>query len=374
MVIYIENKTKIKNVIINLMNDNYNIEEKVKLNNNQIDIDLCKYKYLSFDFNDKSSEIVILSKNISKLVIKYNRKIKKYNINLEVNNCYDYGRVESFTLKDEKNLFYRSDKKKNINVLLPSNYSKDKKYGVIVMFDSQNIFDLSKVGNYTLKNDPYGGWQVETSLKRISELFTKEYIVVGIENADEYREIELTPSQSLGKFKDIVLSLNDENLLNGHLDCLGDFINETLLPFIDNKYSIDNNEIGIVGSSCGGLASYYLGLRDYKKYKFIFTFTPATGFIEDETLRKFYKTIDFKKNKNNLPYIFYYQGKNGELEELLYNLNKNLLSVLFEEGYPYKLVEQYIEKSAEHNETMWRYGFNYAIIKYIEKEEDIYEW
>ena len=32
-----------------------------------------------------------------------------------------------------------------------------------------------------------------------------------------------------------------------------------------------------------------------------------------------------------------------------------------------ELIDSYIEESAEHNETMWRYGFNYAIMKYIEK-------
>ena len=369
MIIHIENKIALNNLILNLMNDNYQIisKKELDLNYNQIEIDLNKYKYLSFDFDDKKSEIVILSNNISKLVLEYNELTKTNDIYLSINNYDDYGKVENFKLIDEKNLYYRKDKSKNINVLLPRNYDENKKYGVIIMFDSQNIFDKRKVGNYTDKNDPYGGWQVETSLLNISRLYNFEYIVVGIENADEYREMELTPSQEYVKFKKELLSLEDNNLLNGKLDDLGNFINETLLPFVKSKYNVDINELGIVGSSCGGLASFYLGLRDYLNYKFIFTFTPATGFIEDSSLIELYKKIDFMKNNDKLPYIFYYQGNKGELEHLLYTINQNLLSLLYENGYKKEQIDEYIELSAEHNETMWRYGFNYAIIKYIEK-------
>ena len=78
------------------------------------------------------------------------------------------------------------------------------------------------------------------------------------------------------------------------------------------------------------------------------------------------KDINFIKNKDKLPYIFYYQGNKGDLEVLLHDLNKELISTLINEGYPKELIDVYIEESAEHNETMWRYGFNYAIIKYIE--------
>lgn len=368
MKIYIENKLMIKQLTLNLMNELYEIKKTQKLNLklNEIEIDLTKFKYLTFKFDNESSEIVVLSNNISKLILEYNKTTKKNDIYLEHFNIDDYGKIEIVKLKDEKNLFFREDKEKTINILLPKDYDKDKEYGVIIMFDSQNIYDLNKVGNYTKKNDPYGGWQVETSLSILKEKYGKEFIVVGIENADKYREIELTPSTKLGKFKDVLLDLHEENLLKGELDYFGNFINETLMTYIQNKYNIDFNEVGIVGSSCGGLASFYLGLRDHLKYKFIFTFTPATGFIEDETLRKFYRKIDFKKNKNQLPYIFYYQGKKGKLEELLFKLNSNLIPLLIEEGYPQELIDEYIEKNAEHNETMWRYGFNYAINKYIE--------
>ena len=366
--IYIDNYISLKELKACILDINYNLIRTINLDikKDKIEIDYNNDCYLYFMFDDKKSEIVRLSKNIFRLVLKYNEKTKSNDIYLDVNN-YKYKEVKVLTLKDEKNLFFREDKEKIINILLPKDYDENKKYGVIIMFDSQNIYDLNKVGNYTFKNDPYGGWQVDVSLSSISELTNNEYIVVGIEDADYYREIELTPSKKKFEFSKLLYDLKEEKLLLGELDYFGDFINETVLPYISSNYSVNLDELGIVGSSCGGLASFYLGLRDYKQYKFIFTFTPATGFIKKESLVEFYRSIDFIKNKEHLPYIFYYQGKKGMLEELLYNLNKELIDTLYLEGYQKELIDSYIEESAEHNETMWRYGFNYAIMKYIEK-------
>lgn len=343
--------------------DNNKLEINKELVSKEVNVDLSIVKFIYFSLGKLNSEIIILSNNLSLLIL--NEDNDKINVSLSINDESNFGKVETYTLKDDKNLFFREDKEKRIHILLPKEYDRNKKYGVVLMFDAQNIFDKNKVGNYTELNDPYGGWQVEASLSS----FNDKYIFVGIENADKYREIELTPSTKMGKFKDILLTINEENLLKGELDHFGDFINETVFPFIENKYSVDLNEVGIVGSSCGGLASFYLGLRDYLKYKFIFTFTPATGFIKDETLEKFYDKINFVENKDKLPYIFYYQGNKGDLERLLFNVNQNLIPLLINKGYPKNKIESYIEETAEHNEIMWRYGFNYAIKKYIDYKE-----
>lgn len=362
MKLFIKNNLEYNDVYIHFLDKNKKEISKEVIKDN-LDVNLENACFCYFSLNELSSEIIILSKNVSLLVL--NKDNDKINVSLSVKDEDDFGKVETYTLKDEKNLFFRDNKEKRIHVLLPKGYDRNKKYGVILMFDAQNIFDKNKVGNYTALNDPYGGWQIEASLSLLKD----KYIVIGIENADKYREIELTPSTKMGKFKDILLTINEENLLKGELDYFGDFINETVFPFIEKKYSLDLDEVGIVGSSCGGLASFYLGLRDYLKYKFIFTFTPATGFIEDETLEKFYDKINFVENKDKLPYIFYYQGNKGDLERLLFNVNQNLIPLLVNKEYPKNKIESYIEETAEHNEIMWRYGFNYAINKYIDYKE-----
>lgn len=362
MNLYIDNLKSNNNVYIHLL-DNNKKEIKKELVSFQMEIDENLYKFCYFSSLEKKSEIIIISSNLSLIELK--EEEDKINAFLGVYNESDYGKVETFILEDSKNLFFRADKKKKIHVLLPKGYSKEEKYGVIIMFDAQNLFSIDKVGKYTELNDPYGGWQIDASLASLDK---NNYIVVGIENADKYREIELTPSTRVVNFKSILYELNEEGLLHGELDSFGDFINETLFPYIEKNYSVNLNEVGIAGSSCGGLASFYLGIKDYKKYKFIFTFTPATGFIEDETLKDIYQKIDFK-NKEDLPYLFYYQGNKGELEHLLFEVNKNFILLLLESSYKEDLIESYIEETADHNEIMWRYGFNYAIKKYLDFKE-----
>lgn len=346
-------------LITNILDKNYKEIRSVK--GNYLDINLNNECYIIFSILDKKSEIIRLSNLLTSLEVVYDNKKDKLEVNIL---SESYGNVKVIKLKDEKNLFFRDDKEKVINILLPKDYNKDKKYGLILMFDSQNIYDLNNVGKYTTLNDPFGGWQVDNTLSIVREKYNKEYIVVGIEDADKYRATELTPSSRDYEFKDILKEVGEENLLDGEMDSFDDFINETLFPYIFNEYNIDLNEIGIVGASSGGLASYYIGLKNYLKYKFIFTFTPATGFIKDESLNKFYSKIDFNKS---LPLIYYFQGKKGMLEELLFNVNKNLIDNLLKSGYKNELIDIYLEESYDHNEISWRFAFNYFMDVYLRK-------
>lgn len=353
-------KIKCNNELItHILNENY---QEIRIEkSNSFNINLNSDCYLYFDILDKKSEIIRISNLLTSLEVIYYDDKEKLEVNIDSNN---YGEVKVVKLKDEKNLFFREDKEKVINILLPFNYDKNKKYGLIIMFDSQNIYDLNKVGKYTSLNDPYGGWQVDSTLSIVKEKYLKEYIVVGIEDADKYRATELTPSSKIYEFKDILKDLGEENLLNGEMDHFDDFINETLLPYIFNEYNIDLNEIGIIGASSGGLASYYIGLKNHSKYKFIFTFTPATGFIKDESLYEFYNKIDFNKS---LPYIFYFQGKKGILENILYEVNKDLINNLVKSNYKKENIYEYIEESYDHNEVSWRFAFNYFMDVYLRK-------
>ena len=158
-----------------------------------------------------------------------------------------------------------------------------------------------------------------------------------------------------------------EKQIDCHLDNLDDFINETLLPFISTRYNVITDNMGICGSSCGGLASLYVGLKNTNKYGFIFTFTPAIGMCNDENLKLLFESLSIK-SKTKLPYIFFFQGNTGELEQMLYNSNKNLIDILLSYGYNQELIDSYIEENANHNEDPWRYAFNYAINKIKEKK------
>ena len=270
-----------------------------------------------------------------------------------------YDEAFSVVLKDEKNLFFREDKSKKIDIIVPKNYDKNKSYGLLLMFDGQNLYDKENCGDYTDKNDPYGSWQVDVSMSMLAKNKDLEFIVVGIEHTDILRTNELITPASFGQLKDDGLIQECEK--EGYIDYLDSFINETLLPYIYNKYNIDKQNIGISGSSMGGLGCHYIGLKNLGKYHFILCYTPASALIEDCAWDKFYKKLDLTNNQEKLPIFYFFQGKNDDLEKLLYLGNCNLTNLMIKNGYDTRLIKTYIEESAMHNEVAWRYAFNYMI-------------
>ena len=126
--------------------------------------------------------------------------------------------------------------KRDIVVWLPIGYNPqknpDKKYPILYMHDGQNIMDPKTA--YVGKD-----WRVdETVMKLIKQKKIKEIIVVGIYNSpdrlDEYSWTE-----------------KGQNYLK--------FIVTELKPFIDSSYKTlsDKDNTAIMGSSMGGLISFY---------------------------------------------------------------------------------------------------------------------
>ncbi len=352
-----------KKVVVNVLGKNKTLlrQEQVKFINSstfiEFDLKSDMYFYLSNEKGYKT-ETIIISKNTNKMYLEYNRKKKKYYLYLTDDDNL-YNETISYILEDEKNLYFRNDKAKKIDIIIPKNYDSKRKYGLLIMFDGQNLFDKNNTGNYTDKNDPYGSWQIDVSMSMLAKTLKKEFIVVGIEHTDILRTNELITPESFGKLKND--DLIEEREKKGYIDYLDAFINETLLPYITSKYSIDLNNIGISGSSMGGLGCHYIGLKNLGKYKFILCYTPASALIEDKAWVKFYKQLDFKNNLEKLPLFYFFQGRNDDLEELLYQGNIDLIKNLVKSGYSKKMIKSYIEESAMHNEVAWRYAFNYMI-------------
>lgn len=371
MEIKIINKTNWNNVYAKLYKKcrRTNILVKLEFENGvcKLNVDLDKYRYLFLlDNESNSTEIIILSENLDTISLEYNPNKECFDAYLVNSHISKYSQVESYLLKDEKNLYYREDKSKIIDVLLPNNYSKDKKYGLLLMFDGQNLYDKRNVGDYTKLNDPYGSWQVDVSMASLTKHFpNEEYIVVGIENTDFMRMNELMMNGDFGPLRD--KKIVGKYPFVGYLDNLDDFINETVIPFIKEKHNIDENKMGISGSSCGGVACHYVGLKNLGKYKFILCYTPASALYNDYSWDLFYKKLDFHNNKEKLPFFYYFQGKKDALEKQLAKGNANLIQLLLYNGYNSDLLSQYIEPKAYHNETAWRYAFNYMIYKTHQK-------
>lgn len=117
---------------------------------------------------------------------------------------------------------------REIYIQLPTNYNpeKNQKYPVVYILDGEVL--LPTVSNV---QDFYNGG------------FTPEMVLVGISN-NKHRTRDLTTS---------TIDNNDEN---GEAENFSNFIETELIPFIENKYQV-NNFRTLIGHSYGGLFTIY---------------------------------------------------------------------------------------------------------------------
>jgi len=152
---------------------------------------------------------------------------------------------------------------RNIDVWLPSDYDKSKKYSVLYMNDGQVLFDPS----FSWLNDEWGVDEMMGKLLR--EKSIENTIVVGIWNSDLGRVGDYFPQKPFESLdqsyvdsirieldkveytKDMMKEIHSDNYLK--------FLVEELKPLIDEKYATipDKENTFIMGSSYGGLISMY---------------------------------------------------------------------------------------------------------------------
>lgn len=270
-------------------------------------------------------------------------------------NTDDYGKVEYVTLTDNTNLSYISTKKKKISIYTPPGYTTTKKYGVLYMFDGQNLYEAA-TGCDAEKNGAPNRWQVDVAASSLVSNGGNGLIIVGIDNASSQRDQELTMSLTFGSQTSLG-GAQYGDFKNGKLDELGNFIKETVMPYISSHYSVDTSRehTGIAGSSSGGLGAYYLGLRDNDLYGYIGAFSPANGIFTSSAWTNFYQNKNFSAGK---PKVYVYCGKNDhDLEDMLLPETQKIKSGLTAAGFNASdIIENYVDK-ATHNEIYWRIAF-----------------
>lgn len=221
---------------------------------------------------------------------------------------------------------------KKIWIYLPKDYSATaKKYSVIYMHDAQNVFDA--------KTSFSGEWNVDEKLDSLKT----PVIVVGIEHGNEKRIDELTP------FK-------NEKYGGGNADNYLDFIVKTLKPYIDKNYRTKpkaKNTI-IMGSSLGGLVSYYAILKYPEVFGKAGVFSPAFWFSNDiYTL-----TEQTPKIKTKI----YFLCGDKESDDMVKDMTKMERLLDTKRCYCLHLTKSKIVKGGEHNEKLWRDGFVKAFL------------
>lgn len=220
---------------------------------------------------------------------------------------------------------------KKIWIYLPKNYAiKNKTYSVIYMHDAQNLFDT--------KTSYAGEWNIDEKLDSLQA----QVIVVGIEHGNEKRMDELTP------FK-------NEKYGGGNADSYLEFIVRTVKPTIDSLYrtkTAARNTL-IMGSSLGGLVSFYAALKYPETFGKAGVFSPSFWFSKE-----IYTAM--QQSQKTKAKIYFLCG-DKESDDMVTDLNKMEYLLNSNRCYCLHLNEKKIVKGGQHNEKLWRDGFVQAI-------------
>lgn len=283
----------------------------------------------------------------------FNEKMGRELYYLSVGDVTKTGSVENHIIRDEKNLFYRDDKSKKISVFLPESYDGVTPHDILYFFDAQNLFCMA--GEYTENGDPYGSWQLDLVVSQLHSQYGKNIIVVGIDNADMYRSHELFMNpERFGRLSPLATAIPDDNFSKGYLESLSGFMVTTLHSFIKEKYCVKEDNIGIGGSSMGGIASFFCGLYEMGFYKYMLSYSPAYGLYEMSAFENWFKIIDLKKYTDRLPKIHIYCGGGDPLEQMLLPSAMAMKTTLVSYGYPSDRIFERYDSDKPHNEESWR--------------------
>lgn len=236
---------------------------------------------------------------------------------------------KEFVIKDLNKISHK------IWLYLPPNYSRSsKKYPVIYMHDAQNVFDV--------KTSYAGEWKVDEQLNEIFKKTGKGFIVIAVENGGEERINEYTPwkHKKYGGGKGAVYI---------------DFIKNILKPYIDSNYKtkIKPKHTALIGSSLGGLISYYGGLKYPKTFGKIGALSTSFWFSN--------KVKNFTKEYGNLKCQKMYLLVGGKEGEEMETDSEKMKQLLLETGYKKKNLTLKINPEGKHNEAFWSSEFTNVI-------------
>ena len=251
---------------------------------------------------------------------------------------------------------------RTVDIWLPSDYSKSKKYSVIYMHDGQMLFDATTTWN---KQE----WRIDDVITKLSvENKIENVIVIAIWNIPTIRHTDLFPKKPLENLTqeqhDLILekakklgytftfeAINSDNYLK--------FIVEEVKPFVDKNFSVytDANHTAIMGSSMGGLISMY-AICEYPQVfgKAACLSTHWIGFREFENNpipESFFSYLKEKlPNPKNHKLYFDYGTETLDADYLKYE--NRVDEILKEKGYDSTNSKNLKFEGENHSEASWQ--------------------
>lgn len=218
---------------------------------------------------------------------------------------------------------------RRIWIYLPADYEKSKKkYPVIYMHDGQNLFD--DLTSFS------GEWKVDETMDEIFKSDGKTAIIVGIDNGGSERLNEYSPW------------INEKNGGGkGHL--YANFLANTLKPYIDSNYRTlpQAKNTGLIGSSMGGLISFYTGMRYPEKFAKLGVFSPSFWFAKDDV--KSFIVNNSKKIKHTK---FYFLAGKKESVQMTADVEE-IVPLLLKNGARDENIQTKLDDYGTHSEDYW---------------------
>jgi len=231
------------------------------------------------------------------------------------------------------------DRTRRYQVYLPPGYATSKKrYPVLYMHDGQNVFDD--------RTSFVGEWGVDEAMDDLARTQRLEVIVVAIEHGNDKRINELKP-------------WDNEKYGKGEAEQYLRFIVEVVKPRIDAQYRTrrDRAHTGIMGSSLGGLTSWYAAFKYPKVFGRIGVFSPSYWIAP--------QAYELEPRKRIPPATGMYQltgGREGDVKAGDKTVeNSERMEAMLRHDQPKLKLRAVLDPEGEHNEKFWRAHFPAAI-------------
>ena len=232
-----------------------------------------------------------------------------------------------------------------VDVWLPADYSKDKKYAVLYMQDGQNLFNPKDAPEKV-------EWGIDETLQRlITEKKVRATIVVAVWYSKD-RLKEFSPEKAFDYVNKRDAKLNKYKMPpGGGSDNYLAFLVEELKPFIDKNYSTltDRDNTFVMGSSMGGLISLYAIIE----YPEIFggAACMSTHFSLGDGVMVDYLEQNLPSPKEHKIYFDYGTlGLDSEYEPYMIRADKALLKKGYKKDENWKTIQF---QGAAHDERSW---------------------
>ena len=210
--------------------------------------------------------------------------------------------------------------------LPPDYYTSTGHYPVLYMQDGQNLFDLV----YSFSDE----WHVDESMDSLASVFSPEAIVIGIDNGDTERINEYSPwvNPAYG---------------GGEGDAYVSFICNTLKPFIDSYFRTlpDRENTGIMGSSMGGLISFYAAIKHQDVFSKAGILSPSFWFADS--------VYTFIKSQGHLHDMrIYFVAGTDEDSSMIPDM-QNVYDTLLSSGFSGAEMNLQTLPGGQHSEYYW---------------------